>query len=151
MLSQHGAAETAPLGRSYSSTVLWLSAWPQEDDEDNDDTAGEEEDPEVPSGPRPVVSDLVKKEKITPIPEGSAFFIFSSTNPYEALTLSSQFLSTRVRPPYRMCSAPAGFACSATDSSIITYSPTSSWSSSCSAPSPSLLRTPSGTFQPATL
>uniref|UniRef100_H3DB19 Calcium channel, voltage-dependent, L type, alpha 1D subunit, a n=1 Tax=Tetraodon nigroviridis TaxID=99883 RepID=H3DB19_TETNG len=53
----------------------------KEDDEDNDDTAGEEEDPEVPSGPRPVISDLVKKEKITPIPEGSAFFIFSSTNP----------------------------------------------------------------------
>uniref|UniRef100_A0A4W6EWW9 Voltage-dependent L-type calcium channel subunit alpha n=1 Tax=Lates calcarifer TaxID=8187 RepID=A0A4W6EWW9_LATCA len=48
---------------------------------DNDDTAAEEEDPEVPSGPRPAISELVKKEKITPIPEGSAFFIFSSTNP----------------------------------------------------------------------
>uniref|UniRef100_A0A3B3ZF44 Voltage-dependent L-type calcium channel subunit alpha n=1 Tax=Periophthalmus magnuspinnatus TaxID=409849 RepID=A0A3B3ZF44_9GOBI len=48
---------------------------------DNDDTAGEEEDPEVPSGPRPAISELVKKEKITPIPEGSAFFIFSNTNP----------------------------------------------------------------------
>lgn len=55
----------------------------KEEEEDNDDTAGEEEDPEVPSGPRPVISDLVKKEKITPIPEGSAFFIFSNTNPYE--------------------------------------------------------------------
>uniref|UniRef100_A0AAQ5XP84 Voltage-dependent L-type calcium channel subunit alpha n=1 Tax=Amphiprion ocellaris TaxID=80972 RepID=A0AAQ5XP84_AMPOC len=53
----------------------------KEDEEDNDDTAAEEEDPEVPSGPRPVISDLVKKEKITPIPEGSAFFIFSTTNP----------------------------------------------------------------------
>uniref|UniRef100_A0A672FY67 Voltage-dependent L-type calcium channel subunit alpha n=1 Tax=Salarias fasciatus TaxID=181472 RepID=A0A672FY67_SALFA len=52
-----------------------------DEEEDNDDTAGEEEDPEVPSGPRPVISDLVKKEKITPIPEGSAFFIFSNTNP----------------------------------------------------------------------
>uniref|UniRef100_A0A4W6EVJ0 Voltage-dependent L-type calcium channel subunit alpha n=1 Tax=Lates calcarifer TaxID=8187 RepID=A0A4W6EVJ0_LATCA len=50
-------------------------------EEDNDDTAAEEEDPEVPSGPRPAISELVKKEKITPIPEGSAFFIFSSTNP----------------------------------------------------------------------
>ncbi|XP_054473654.1 calcium channel, voltage-dependent, L type, alpha 1D subunit, a [Anoplopoma fimbria] len=54
----------------------------KEDEEENDDTAAEEEDPEVPSGPRPVISDLVKKEKITPIPEGSAFFIFSSTNPF---------------------------------------------------------------------
>uniref|UniRef100_A0A3Q1EF96 Voltage-dependent L-type calcium channel subunit alpha n=1 Tax=Acanthochromis polyacanthus TaxID=80966 RepID=A0A3Q1EF96_9TELE len=53
----------------------------KEEEEDNDDTAAEEEDPEVPSGPRPVISDLVKKEKITPIPEGSAFFIFSTTNP----------------------------------------------------------------------
>ncbi|KAM8915336.1 calcium channel, voltage-dependent, L type, alpha 1D subunit, a isoform 13-T13 [Spinachia spinachia] len=54
----------------------------KEDEEENDDTAAEEEDPEVPAGPRPVLSDLVKKEKITPIPEGSAFFIFSSTNPF---------------------------------------------------------------------
>uniref|UniRef100_A0A3B4ZV74 Voltage-dependent L-type calcium channel subunit alpha n=1 Tax=Stegastes partitus TaxID=144197 RepID=A0A3B4ZV74_9TELE len=53
----------------------------KEEEEEIDDTAAEEEDPEVPSGPRPVISDLVKKEKITPIPEGSAFFIFSSTNP----------------------------------------------------------------------
>ncbi|XP_072308444.1 calcium channel, voltage-dependent, L type, alpha 1D subunit, a isoform X4 [Eucyclogobius newberryi] len=52
-----------------------------EDEEDNDDTAGEEEDPEVPAGPRPAISELIKKEKITPIPEGSAFFIFSNTNP----------------------------------------------------------------------
>uniref|UniRef100_A0A8C5I3X4 Voltage-dependent L-type calcium channel subunit alpha n=1 Tax=Gouania willdenowi TaxID=441366 RepID=A0A8C5I3X4_GOUWI len=53
-----------------------------DDEEDNDDTAGEEEDPEVPSGPRPAISELVKKEKIIPIPEGSAFFIFSNTNPF---------------------------------------------------------------------
>ncbi|XP_029990983.1 calcium channel, voltage-dependent, L type, alpha 1D subunit, a isoform X3 [Sphaeramia orbicularis] len=53
----------------------------KEEEEDNDDTAAEEEDPEVPSGPRPAISELVKKEKITPIPEGSAFFIFSTTNP----------------------------------------------------------------------
>lgn len=53
----------------------------QAEEEDVEDTAAEEEDPEVPSGPRPAISDLVKKEKITPIPEGSAFFIFSSTNP----------------------------------------------------------------------
>uniref|UniRef100_A0A8C9TMK1 Voltage-dependent L-type calcium channel subunit alpha n=1 Tax=Scleropages formosus TaxID=113540 RepID=A0A8C9TMK1_SCLFO len=45
---------------------------PAEDDED---------EPDVPAGPRPPISELVKKEKITPIPEGSAFFIFSNTNP----------------------------------------------------------------------
>ncbi|XP_043976779.1 calcium channel, voltage-dependent, L type, alpha 1D subunit, a isoform X1 [Gambusia affinis] len=53
----------------------------EEEEEDNDDNGGDEEDPEVPSGPRPVIADLVKKEKIIPIPEGSAFFIFSNTNP----------------------------------------------------------------------
>ncbi|XP_036387021.1 voltage-dependent L-type calcium channel subunit alpha-1D-like isoform X3 [Megalops cyprinoides] len=41
----------------------------------------DEDEPDVPSGPRPQISELVKKEKIIPIPEGSAFFIFSSTNP----------------------------------------------------------------------
>uniref|UniRef100_A0A8C3PC77 Voltage-dependent L-type calcium channel subunit alpha n=1 Tax=Chrysemys picta bellii TaxID=8478 RepID=A0A8C3PC77_CHRPI len=42
----------------------------------------EEDEPEVPVGPRPRrISELNMKEKITPIPEGSAFFIFSSTNP----------------------------------------------------------------------
>uniref|UniRef100_A0A667YA03 Voltage-dependent L-type calcium channel subunit alpha n=1 Tax=Myripristis murdjan TaxID=586833 RepID=A0A667YA03_9TELE len=53
----------------------------KDDKEDNDDNAVEEEDPEVPAGPRPAISELVKKEKIIPIPEGSAFFIFSNTNP----------------------------------------------------------------------
>uniref|UniRef100_A0A671YRK9 Voltage-dependent L-type calcium channel subunit alpha n=1 Tax=Sparus aurata TaxID=8175 RepID=A0A671YRK9_SPAAU len=47
------------------------------DDEDNN-----EDRPEVPSGPRPQrLSELTIKEKIQPIPVGSAFFIFSSTNP----------------------------------------------------------------------
>ncbi|KAM8754229.1 voltage-dependent L-type calcium channel subunit alpha-1D isoform 1-T1 [Acanthopagrus schlegelii] len=47
------------------------------DDEDNN-----EDLPEVPSGPRPQrLSELTIKEKIQPIPVGSAFFIFSSTNP----------------------------------------------------------------------
>uniref|UniRef100_A0A3Q3SIJ0 Voltage-dependent L-type calcium channel subunit alpha n=1 Tax=Mastacembelus armatus TaxID=205130 RepID=A0A3Q3SIJ0_9TELE len=41
------------------------------------------EDPEVPPGPRPQrLSELTIKEKTPPIPEGSAFFIFSSTNPF---------------------------------------------------------------------
>ncbi|XP_037387927.1 calcium channel, voltage-dependent, L type, alpha 1D subunit, a isoform X3 [Pygocentrus nattereri] len=51
------------------------------DDDEKDNAEEEEDEPEVPSGPRPAVSELVKKEKITPIPEGSAFFIFSTTNP----------------------------------------------------------------------
>ncbi|CAL8353615.1 unnamed protein product [Gadus morhua 'NCC'] len=53
----------------------------KEEEEEIEDNAAEEDDPEVPSGPRPPISELVKKEKITPIPEGSAFFIFSNTNP----------------------------------------------------------------------
>ncbi|KAG8550293.1 hypothetical protein GDO81_026849, partial [Engystomops pustulosus] len=48
---------------------------PEPDEEDEDE-------PEVPAGPRPRrMSELNMKEKITPIPEGSAFFIFSNTNP----------------------------------------------------------------------
>ncbi|XP_053326031.1 voltage-dependent L-type calcium channel subunit alpha-1D [Spea bombifrons] len=58
-------------------------------DEENEDgecpepaDEDDEEEPEVPSGPRPRrMSELNMKEKITPIPEGSAFFIFSNTNP----------------------------------------------------------------------
>ncbi|XP_050816534.1 voltage-dependent L-type calcium channel subunit alpha-1D isoform X4 [Gopherus flavomarginatus] len=47
-----------------------------------EDEEDEEDEPEVPVGPRPRrISELNMKEKITPIPEGSAFFIFSSTNP----------------------------------------------------------------------
>ncbi|KAL6456562.1 hypothetical protein MHYP_G00351060 [Metynnis hypsauchen] len=42
----------------------------------------DEDEPEVPSGPRPQrLAELSLKEKTPPIPEGSAFFIFSSTNP----------------------------------------------------------------------
>uniref|UniRef100_A0A672MX75 Voltage-dependent L-type calcium channel subunit alpha n=1 Tax=Sinocyclocheilus grahami TaxID=75366 RepID=A0A672MX75_SINGR len=42
----------------------------------------EEEEPEVPSGPRPQrLSELNLREKTPPIPEGSAFFILSNTNP----------------------------------------------------------------------
>uniref|UniRef100_A0A3P9HN73 Voltage-dependent L-type calcium channel subunit alpha n=1 Tax=Oryzias latipes TaxID=8090 RepID=A0A3P9HN73_ORYLA len=51
------------------------------DDEDNNDIL-----PEVPSGPRPQrLSELTIKEKTPPIPQGSAFFIFSSTNPFRVL------------------------------------------------------------------
>nr|DBA18678.1 TPA: hypothetical protein GDO54_016898 [Pyxicephalus adspersus] len=57
----------------------------EENEEENQHTEPdeeEEEEPEVPAGPRPRrMSELNMKEKITPIPEGSAFFIFSNTNP----------------------------------------------------------------------
>uniref|UniRef100_A0A8C2SJR9 Voltage-dependent L-type calcium channel subunit alpha n=1 Tax=Capra hircus TaxID=9925 RepID=A0A8C2SJR9_CAPHI len=61
----------------------------REEDEDKDpyppcDVPEEEEEdePEVPAGPRPRrISELNMKEKIAPIPEGSAFFILSKTNP----------------------------------------------------------------------
>ncbi|XP_072328588.1 voltage-dependent L-type calcium channel subunit alpha-1D [Scyliorhinus torazame] len=42
----------------------------------------DDDEPEIPVGPRPQrLEDLNLKEKIVPIPEGSAFFLFSSTNP----------------------------------------------------------------------
>uniref|UniRef100_A0A3Q4A9Q4 Voltage-dependent L-type calcium channel subunit alpha n=1 Tax=Mola mola TaxID=94237 RepID=A0A3Q4A9Q4_MOLML len=48
-----------------------------DNDNNNDDL------PEVPLGPRPQrLSDLTMKDKTPPIPVGSAFFIFSSTNPF---------------------------------------------------------------------
>ncbi|XP_037832707.1 voltage-dependent L-type calcium channel subunit alpha-1D isoform X4 [Kryptolebias marmoratus] len=51
------------------------------DDDDDDDDNGNLSD--VPLGPRPQrLSELTLKEKTPPIPEGSAFFIFSSTNPF---------------------------------------------------------------------
>ncbi|XP_070246874.1 voltage-dependent L-type calcium channel subunit alpha-1D isoform X3 [Myotis yumanensis] len=67
----------------------------QEEDEDKDpyppcdvpvgeeeEEEEEEDEPEVPAGPRPRrISELNMKEKIVPIPEGSAFFILSKTNP----------------------------------------------------------------------
>ncbi|XP_054451545.1 voltage-dependent L-type calcium channel subunit alpha-1D isoform X2 [Pteronotus mesoamericanus] len=51
---------------------------PDEEEEEEE----EEDEPEVPAGPRPRrISELNMKEKIVPIPEGSAFFILSKTNP----------------------------------------------------------------------
>uniref|UniRef100_A0A8C5D9G5 Voltage-dependent L-type calcium channel subunit alpha n=1 Tax=Gouania willdenowi TaxID=441366 RepID=A0A8C5D9G5_GOUWI len=51
------------------------------DEDDNSELAEE-----VPPGPRPQrLSELTIKEKTPPIPEGSAFFIFSSTNPFRVL------------------------------------------------------------------
>ncbi|NWU49077.1 CAC1D protein, partial [Dromas ardeola] len=70
--------------------IVTIAEYGEGEDEDKDpyppcdvpDEEDEEDEPEVPAGPRPRrISELNMKEKITPIPEGSAFFIFSSTNP----------------------------------------------------------------------
>ncbi|XP_078728531.1 voltage-dependent L-type calcium channel subunit alpha-1D-like isoform X8 [Lampetra fluviatilis] len=53
-----------------------------EGEEEEEEEEEDEEEPDMPSGPRPRrLSDLNLKEKVVPIPEGSSFFIFSSTNP----------------------------------------------------------------------
>uniref|UniRef100_A0A672VBA1 Voltage-dependent L-type calcium channel subunit alpha n=1 Tax=Strigops habroptila TaxID=2489341 RepID=A0A672VBA1_STRHB len=76
-----------PVGKQPYSTCLSLfDFFASENDKDPyppcEDEEDEEDEPEVPAGPRPRrISELNMKEKITPIPEGSAFFIFSSTNP----------------------------------------------------------------------
>ncbi|KAM9444177.1 calcium channel, voltage-dependent, L type, alpha 1D subunit, a [Clarias gariepinus] len=54
-------------------------------EDEKEDADEEEEEVEAPSGPRPTVAELVRKEKIIPIPEGTAFFIFSSTNPVRVM------------------------------------------------------------------
>uniref|UniRef100_A0AAZ3S678 Voltage-dependent L-type calcium channel subunit alpha n=1 Tax=Oncorhynchus tshawytscha TaxID=74940 RepID=A0AAZ3S678_ONCTS len=47
---------------------------------------GEDEDPEMPVGPRPrPLSDIQLKEKAIPMPEARAFFIFSNTNKFRVL------------------------------------------------------------------
>uniref|UniRef100_M4AXX9 Voltage-dependent L-type calcium channel subunit alpha n=1 Tax=Xiphophorus maculatus TaxID=8083 RepID=M4AXX9_XIPMA len=64
-------------------SIMILSYCFTGDDEDNDDNRNL---PEAPPGPRPQrLSELTMKEKTPPIPEGSAFFIFSSTNPFRVL------------------------------------------------------------------
>uniref|UniRef100_A0A670I3Z0 Voltage-dependent L-type calcium channel subunit alpha n=1 Tax=Podarcis muralis TaxID=64176 RepID=A0A670I3Z0_PODMU len=72
---------------SYGSFVT-INEYGEGEDEDKDpypalgEEEEEEEEPEVPAGPRPRrISELNMKEKMTPIPEGSSFFIFSNTNP----------------------------------------------------------------------
>ncbi|KAJ0064133.1 hypothetical protein NL108_000998, partial [Boleophthalmus pectinirostris] len=60
-----------------------LNSAQKEEEEAKKRRDNEEELPEVPAGPRPLrLSELNLKEKTPPIPEGSAFFIFSSTNPF---------------------------------------------------------------------
>lgn len=71
-------------------TVIWIPAQPSlhacqtrvSSKVGEEEEEGEDDEPEVPAGPRPRrISELNMKEKIAPIPEGSAFFILSKTNP----------------------------------------------------------------------
>ncbi|MGH0140668.1 UNVERIFIED_CONTAM: hypothetical protein FKN15_037776 [Acipenser sinensis] len=70
----------------WTDVLYWIPVEDEEEDKDPypaGDVPGEEEEeePEVPVGPRPQrLSDLTMNEKVTPIPEGSSFFIFSKTN-----------------------------------------------------------------------
>ncbi|XP_043943456.1 voltage-dependent L-type calcium channel subunit alpha-1C-like isoform X2 [Protopterus annectens] len=71
----------------HSTKVAVDDLKPEETEEKNpyppNDYPGdeEEEEPEMPVGPRPrPLSELQFKEKATPMPEASAFFIFSHTN-----------------------------------------------------------------------
>lgn len=46
----------------------------------------DEDEPEMPVGPRPrPLSDIQLKEKVVPMPEARAFFVFSHTNKYGRL------------------------------------------------------------------
>ncbi|KAL7986073.1 hypothetical protein Chor_011239 [Crotalus horridus] len=80
--------------KKAKDTKVTINEYGEEEEEEEDkdpyppcDIPGEEEEeeeeePEVPAGPRPRrISELNMKEKMTPIPEGSSFFIFSNTNP----------------------------------------------------------------------
>nr|AAA62612.1 murine erythroleukemia cardiac calcium channel [Mus musculus] len=75
-------------GESPPTTKIHMDALQPSEPEDksphsNPDTAGEEdeEEPEMPVGPRPrPLSELHLKEKAVPMPEASAFFIFSPNN-----------------------------------------------------------------------
>ncbi|KAE8293242.1 Voltage-dependent L-type calcium channel subunit alpha-1D [Larimichthys crocea] len=77
MESKDGETKVPAEGLLEEDKESYPAINPQDDDDNNDDL------PEVPSGPRPLrMSELTIKEKTPPIPAGSAFFIFSSTNPF---------------------------------------------------------------------
>ncbi|KAJ8257517.1 hypothetical protein GJAV_G00186440 [Gymnothorax javanicus] len=73
-------------GREGSAKVMGELCMEEEDKDPypaRDVPEEDEEEPELPIGPRPRrLSELTLKEKIVPIPKGSAFFVFSSTNPF---------------------------------------------------------------------
>uniref|UniRef100_A0A8C4QAD1 Voltage-dependent L-type calcium channel subunit alpha n=1 Tax=Eptatretus burgeri TaxID=7764 RepID=A0A8C4QAD1_EPTBU len=72
---------SSPNGTSFVSLSFPFKENSDVEDRKEDDEK-EDEDLDEPSGPRPRrLSDLNLKEKVVPIPQGSAFFIFSTTNP----------------------------------------------------------------------
>ncbi|KAL8222205.1 UNVERIFIED_CONTAM: hypothetical protein K2H54_075133 [Gekko kuhli] len=78
----------------------------------------EEEEPEMPVGPRPrPMSELHLKEKAVPMPDASAFFIFSPSNRLQGvISATDQIL---------VCSSLIlGFGSTAIASLTITFSPT---------------------------
>ncbi|XP_067854838.1 voltage-dependent L-type calcium channel subunit alpha-1D [Heptranchias perlo] len=85
---EDGKYEVDGIGENNDRKILTgtqVSIDEQEEDKDPyppSDVPDDDDEPEVPVGPRPQrLADLNLKEKIVPIPEGSAFFIFSNTNP----------------------------------------------------------------------
>uniref|UniRef100_H2SA80 Voltage-dependent L-type calcium channel subunit alpha n=1 Tax=Takifugu rubripes TaxID=31033 RepID=H2SA80_TAKRU len=73
--------ESNPEVNSPGKTCLYEQETKISDDDEEEENY--EDLPEVPPGPRPQrLSELTIKEKIPPIPAGSAFFVFSSTNPF---------------------------------------------------------------------
>uniref|UniRef100_A0A4W3JFB4 Voltage-dependent L-type calcium channel subunit alpha n=1 Tax=Callorhinchus milii TaxID=7868 RepID=A0A4W3JFB4_CALMI len=58
----------------------------QKEEEEEKEREEEEDEPEMPVGPRPrPLSDLQMKEKAVPMPDASAFFVFSTTNRFRVL------------------------------------------------------------------
>ncbi|XP_069795818.1 voltage-dependent L-type calcium channel subunit alpha-1D-like isoform X6 [Narcine bancroftii] len=87
---EDGKYEVDGIGENDKKKLTGTQVSIDEQDEDKDpyppsdvpDDDEDEDEPEVPVGPRPQrLADLNLKEKIIPIPEGSAFFLFSNTNP----------------------------------------------------------------------
>uniref|UniRef100_A0A8D3ATU1 Voltage-dependent L-type calcium channel subunit alpha n=1 Tax=Scophthalmus maximus TaxID=52904 RepID=A0A8D3ATU1_SCOMX len=75
---------------AHTHTLLNTAQKEEEEAKKRKNMCGEDDDnaelPEVPPGPRPQrLSELSIKEKTLPIPKGSAFFIFSSTNPFRVV------------------------------------------------------------------
>lgn len=111
----------------------------------------DEDEPEMPVGPRPrPLSDIQLKEKVVPMPEARAFFVFSHTNKYVAPSQVSLVCGALPSPSPLLCLSFLGSGSRAIRSSTTTSSPTSSSSSSCSAASVWRRKTQSRTTPPET-
>ncbi|CAB1346442.1 unnamed protein product, partial [Coregonus sp. 'balchen'] len=79
-------------GETTNATKINIDEYQVDGNEDknpypaNDFPGEDEEEPEMPVGPRPrPLSDIQLKEKAVPMPEARAFFIFSNTNKFRVL------------------------------------------------------------------